>query len=80
MSSRECASPCDRYSQMTNKPRHDTVFSLAFREALLHMRGRGLSGAAAYESALKAAARVSARLLGRPVSPREIAALVTPAQ
>jgi len=55
---------------------HDTILSLAFREALLHVKQKGFSGNTAREVALEKAARVASRLLGRPVSPDDVTSAI----
>lgn len=62
-----------RRKRMKDPSRQNIVVALAYREALLAMKERGLTGSSAHEAALDAAAKVSTRMLNRPVTPDDIA-------
>ncbi|MDO8607271.1 MAG: hypothetical protein Q7R40_12105 [Phaeospirillum sp.] len=63
---------------MKDPSRQNIVIALAYREALLVMKKRGVTGSSAHEEALASAAKVSTRLLGRSVTPDDVARTTGP--
>ncbi len=63
---------------MKDPSRQNIIIALAYREALLVMKQNGVTDSSALEAALESAAKVSTRLLGRPVTPDDVARTTRP--